>query len=62
MEVVNTRENNGIDYSEDPYPENQLLNERQCANLEDDHDDCDNSVESSNVLRLDALLSSGGNG
>ena len=49
MEVVNTRENNGIDYSEDPYPQNQLLNERQCANLEDDHDDCDNSVESSNV-------------
>ena len=62
----NSRRGTRIDYSENPYPESQLLNEAQDnGDVGDEDDNCDNSVEDGvgggMALRLDTVLSSGGN-
>ena len=62
----NSRRGTRIDYSENPYPESQLLNEAQDnGDVGDEDDNCDNSVEDGvgggMALRLDTVLTSGGN-
>ena len=59
------RRGNRIDYTDNPYPEEQLLNEAQnIGDWGDDEDNCEVSVEDGvgggKGLRLDPILSSGG--